>query len=68
MDFGILNEVCISNLDTCGPAGGAVAFWIRPHPYEWGFRIVLLARTATGLRISGTGNKFRLGKLSFCGV
>ena len=29
VDLGILEEVCIAHPETCGAAGGSVAFWIR---------------------------------------
>ena len=29
LDLGILDEACIAHPETCGAAGGAVAFWVR---------------------------------------
>ena len=34
VDLGILEEACIIRPETCGAAGGAVAFWMRTNHDE----------------------------------
>ena len=43
MDLGLLQEACIANPETCGEAGGAVAFWMRISHSDAAYRRVISA-------------------------
>ena len=65
VDLGILNDVCMTDPETCVAAGGAVAFWTRRHLYDRQYRTIILARARTGFRINCHGNGLKLGYFSF---
>ena len=56
IDLGVHTEACITHPETCGAAGGSVAFWMRVIDYDsgcWGIISSTGSRT-TGFRIYTT--------------